>query len=64
LNIVALVKQTSDMEWIIRMVNNDKSIVIDEVRWTINPYEEVVITFLGFKAQNKENGKSFSSRRT
>jgi electron transfer flavoprotein beta subunit len=42
-NIVVMLKQTPDTESIIRIASNGRSIVTDDIKWIINPYDEFAL---------------------
>jgi electron transfer flavoprotein beta subunit len=42
-NIVVLLKQTPDTESVIRISSDGKSIVTDDLKWIINPYDEFAV---------------------
>ncbi|HIJ77019.1 MAG TPA: electron transfer flavoprotein subunit beta/FixA family protein [Deltaproteobacteria bacterium] len=42
-NIVVLLKQTPDTESVIRIASDGKSIVTDDLKWIINPYDEYAV---------------------
>src|SRR5512137_1871651 len=42
-NIVVMLKQTPDTESVIRIASNGKSIVTDDLKWIINPYDEFAL---------------------
>ena len=43
MNIVVLLKQTPDTESVIRIATDGKSIVTDDLKWIINPYDEYAV---------------------
>ncbi len=43
MNIVVLLKQTPDTESVIRIADDGKSIVTDDLKWIINPYDEFAV---------------------
>lgn len=43
MNIVVLLKQTPDTESVIRIAADGKSIVTDDLKWIINPYDEFAV---------------------
>ncbi|MBC7357796.1 electron transfer flavoprotein beta subunit [Desulfacinum infernum DSM 9756] len=43
MNIVVLLKQTPDTESVIRIANDGQSIVTDDLKWIINPYDEFAV---------------------
>ncbi len=43
MNIVVLLKQTPDTESVIRIASDGKSIVTDDFKWIINPYDEFAL---------------------
>jgi electron transfer flavoprotein beta subunit len=43
LNIVVLLKQTPDTESVIRIASDGKSIVTNDLKWIINPYDEFAV---------------------
>ena len=43
MNIVVLLKQTPDTESVIRIASDDKSIVTNDLKWIINPYDEFAV---------------------
>ena len=43
MNIVVLLKQTPDTESVIRIAGDSKSIVTDDLKWIINPYDEFAV---------------------
>lgn len=43
MNIVVMLKQTPDTESVIRIASNGKSIVTDDLKWIINPYDEFAL---------------------
>ncbi len=43
MNIVVLLKQTPDTESVIRIAGDGKSIVTDDLKWIINPYDEFAV---------------------
>lgn len=43
MNIVVLLKQTPDTESVIRLAGGGKSIVTDDLKWIINPYDEFAV---------------------
>jgi electron transfer flavoprotein beta subunit len=42
-NIVVLLKQTPDTESVIRIADDDQSIVTNDLKWIINPYDEFAV---------------------
>jgi len=42
-NIAVLLKQTPDTESVIRIAGNGRSIVTDDLKWIINPYDEFAV---------------------
>jgi electron transfer flavoprotein beta subunit len=42
-NIVVLLKQTPDTESVIRIAGDGRSIVTDDIKWIINPYDEFAV---------------------
>src|SRR5208337_2337573 len=42
-NIVVLLKQTPDTESVIRIASDGKSIVTDDLKWILNPYDEFAV---------------------
>jgi len=53
-NIVVLLKQTPDTESVIRIAGDGKSIVTDDLKWIINPYDEFAVeAALRLKEQHK-----------
>jgi electron transfer flavoprotein beta subunit len=42
-NVVVLLKQTPDTESVIRIAGNGKSVVTDDLKWIINPYDEFAV---------------------
>lgn len=43
MNIVVLLKQTPDTESVIRIAGDKRSIVTDDLKWIINPYDEFAV---------------------
>lgn len=43
MNIVVLLKQTPDTESVIRIAGDGRSIVTDDLKWIINPYDEFAV---------------------
>lgn len=43
MNVVVLLKQTPDTESVIRISGDGKSIVTDDLKWIINPYDEFAV---------------------
>ena len=43
MNILVLLKQTPDTESVIRIANDGKSVMTDDVKWIINPYDEFAV---------------------
>lgn len=43
MNVVVLLKQTPDTESVIRIARDGKSIVTDDLKWIINPYDEFAV---------------------
>ena len=43
MNIVVLLKQTPDTESVIRIASSGKSVVTDDLKWIINPYDEFAL---------------------
>jgi electron transfer flavoprotein beta subunit len=43
LNIVVMLKQTPDTESVVRIAKDGKSIVTDDLKWVINPYDEFAV---------------------
>jgi electron transfer flavoprotein beta subunit len=55
-NIVVLLKQTPDTESVIRIAGNGKSIVTDDLKWIINPYDEFALE-AALRLKEKHGGK-------
>lgn len=43
MNIVVLLKQTPDTESVIRIAEDGKSVVTEDLKWIINPYDEFAV---------------------
>lgn len=43
MNVVVLLKQTPDTESVIRIASDAKSVVTDDLKWIINPYDEFAV---------------------
>lgn len=54
-NIVVLLKQTPDTESVIRIASDGKSIVTDELKWIINPYDEYAVE-VALRLKEKHGG--------
>jgi len=55
-NIVVMLKQTPDTESVIRIAGNGKSIVTDDLKWIINPYDEFALE-AALRLKEKHGGK-------
>jgi electron transfer flavoprotein beta subunit len=55
-NIVVMLKQTPDTESVIRIAGNGKSIVADDLKWIINPYDEFALE-AALRLREKHGGK-------
>jgi electron transfer flavoprotein beta subunit len=55
-NIVVMLKQTPDTESVIRIASNGKSIVSDDLKWVINPYDEFALE-AALRLKEKHGGK-------
>jgi electron transfer flavoprotein beta subunit len=55
-NIVVMLKQTPDTESVIRIASNGKSIVADDLKWIINPYDEFALE-AALRLKEKHGGK-------
>jgi electron transfer flavoprotein beta subunit len=55
-NIVVMLKQTPDTESVIRIASNGKSIVSDDLKWIINPYDEFALE-AALRLKEKHGGK-------
>mgnify|MGYP001300081078 CR=1 FL=1 len=56
MNIVVMLKQTPDTESVIRITGDGKSIVADDLKWIINPYDEFALE-AGLRLREKHGGK-------
>ncbi|HAA01836.1 MAG TPA: electron transfer flavoprotein subunit beta [Syntrophobacteraceae bacterium] len=56
MNIVVLLKQTPDTESVIRIASDGRSIVTDDVKWIINPYDEFAVE-AALRLKEKHGGK-------
>ena len=56
MNIVVLLKQTPDTESVIRIAGDGKSIVTDDLKWIINPYDEFALE-AALRLKEKHGGK-------
>jgi electron transfer flavoprotein beta subunit len=56
MNIVVMLKQTPDTESVIRIAGNGKSIVTDDLKWIINPYDEFALE-AALRLREKHGGK-------
>jgi electron transfer flavoprotein beta subunit len=55
-NIVVLLKQTPDTESVIRIAGDGRSIVTDDIKWIINPYDEFAVE-AALRLKEKHGGK-------
>jgi electron transfer flavoprotein beta subunit len=55
-NIVVLLKQTPDTESVIRIAGDGRSIVTDDIKWIINPYDEFAVE-AALRLKEKHAGK-------
>ncbi len=56
MNIVVMLKQTPDTESVIRIASNGKSIVTDDLKWIINPYDEFALE-AALRLREQQGGK-------
>ncbi len=56
MNIVVLLKQTPDTESVIRIASDGRSIVTDDIKWIINPYDEFSVE-AALRLKEKHGGK-------
>ena len=56
MNIVVMLKQTPDTESVIRIAGNGKSVVTDDLKWIINPYDEFALE-AALRLKEKHGGK-------
>ena len=43
MNVAVLLKQTPDTESVIRIASDGKSVVTDDLKWIVNPYDEFAV---------------------
>jgi len=55
LNIIVLLKQTPDTESVIRIASDGKSIVTNDLKWIINPYDEFAVE-VALRLKEKHGG--------
>lgn len=55
MNVVVLLKQTPDTESVIRIASDGKSIVTDDLKWIINPYDEFAVE-AALRLKEKQGG--------
>jgi electron transfer flavoprotein beta subunit len=55
-NIVVLLKQTPDTESVIRIASDGRSIVTNDIKWIINPYDEFAVE-AALRLKEKHGGK-------
>jgi len=54
-NIVVLLKQTPDTESVIRIAGDNKSVVTDDLKWVLNPYDEYAVE-VALRLKEKHGG--------